>query len=100
MTRQLIVRREAEADIAEAFDWYSERRQGLGDEFLVEVDELLAKIIENPSRFSVVYRDVRRGLLRRFPYKVFFHLLDNKVVVIAVVHVRRHPSVWQRRASK
>jgi plasmid stabilization system protein ParE len=97
MSCELIIRPEAEADLAEAFDWYDERRAGLGDEFLAEVDAVFEKVIEHPLRFAVLYRDVRRALVRRFPYKVFFCIGDNKAVVIGVIHAKRHPRVWQRR---
>ena len=93
----LVIRAEAEADLAEAFDWYNASRAGLGDEFLAEVDGVVERIIENPSRFATVYRHVRRALLRRFPYKVFYYVEDNTAVVIGVVHAKRHPRVWQSR---
>ncbi|MCW5553068.1 MAG: type II toxin-antitoxin system RelE/ParE family toxin [Verrucomicrobiae bacterium] len=97
MSFQLIVRPEAEGDLAEAFDWYDERRAGLGTEFLAEVDAALEKAIENPLRFAALYHHVRRALVRRFPYKIFFYIEANRVVVIGVIHAKRHPRVWQGR---
>jgi plasmid stabilization system protein ParE len=97
MSCQLIVRPEAEADLVEAFDWYDDRRAGLGNEFLTAVDTALEQIIENPLRFAVLYRNVRRTLVRRFPYKVFFYTKANQAVVIGIIHVKRHPRVWQSR---
>jgi hypothetical protein len=72
MSCELIVRPEAEADMGEAFNWYEERRAGLGNEFLSEVDAVMEKVIENPLRFAMLYRHVRRALVRRLPHKVFF----------------------------
>ena len=97
MSAALVIRAEAEADLAEAFDWYDASRLGLGDEFLAEVDGVVERMIENPSRFATVYRHVRRALLRRFPYKVFYYVEADRVVVIGVVHAKRHPQVWQSR---
>lgn len=57
--------------MAEAFDWYEERRDGLGHEFLAEVQATLSRIENNPLHHATIHQNVRRGLVRRFPYKVF-----------------------------
>ena len=57
MSCPFIIQPEAEADLAEGFDWYEERRSGLGEEFLNEVQTRLRKIEENPLRHAVVYRN-------------------------------------------
>ncbi|MEE8441385.1 MAG: type II toxin-antitoxin system RelE/ParE family toxin [Spirochaetia bacterium] len=97
MTRELIIRPNAEAEMAEAQGWYESRSPGLGADFLLSVDAGLQAIARNPLRFPVVYRDVRRALTKRFPYQIFFVVEDDRVVVLAVFHARRNPSVWQGR---
>ena len=66
------LRPRAETDLQEAFAWYEEQRAGLGQDFLLTVEVTLARIERNPKSFPVVHRTVRRALLRRFPYCVFF----------------------------
>lgn len=83
--------------MAEAFDWYEQRRPGLGHEFLEVIGTVLKAITENPLLHRVVYRDVRRALPRRFPYKVLYVTQADEVQVVGVVHAKRHPRVWQRR---
>ena len=97
MSHPLIIRPEAEADLAEAFDWYEDRQAGLGHQFLAEVHTALRAVAEHPVHYPVLYRDARRVLTRRFPYKVFFIVENERVEVLGVVHVRRHPRVWQKR---
>lgn len=97
MSHRLIIRPEAEADMAEAFDWYEERRPGLGHEFLDAIGTVLKAIRENPLHHGVIYRGVRRALPRRFPYKVLYFTEGDTLAVIGVVHAKRHPRVWQRR---
>ena len=97
MSYPLIIRPEAEADLAEEFDWYERRKDGLGHEFLAEVRAVLTQIVENPLRHSQMYRTARRVLVRRFPYKVFYLFEADRVVVIGVFHARRGPQFWQRR---
>ena len=92
-----LIRPEAEADMAEGFRWYEERRDGLGFEFLGEFKTVLDRIIDNPLRQPEVYRSARRSLVRRFPYAVIYIFESGKVEVIAVAHVKRHSQFWQRR---
>ncbi len=97
MSRTLIVRPEAERDMAEAFDWYENRVSGLGVEFLDRIDVIFQAIARNPRQFRVVYRNVRRALTRHFPYGVFYLENDTSITVLAVFHSRRDPTRWQER---
>ena len=95
MSHPLIIRPEAEADLAEAFEWYEDRKAGLGHEFLAEIQVALRSIAEQPTRHPILYRNARRILTRRFPYKVYFIVEDERVEVLGVAHVRRDPQTWQ-----
>jgi plasmid stabilization system protein ParE len=97
MTPSVVIRPEAEADLAEAFAWYEERRAGLGDRFLLSVEATLSAIKRYPESFPVVHRQVRRALLRRFPYGVFYTVAESAIVVFAVFHCGRAPRRWQER---
>ncbi len=98
MKKPLIVRAEAEYDLAEAYQWYEQQVRDLGGEFLLCVDAVMASIERNPQLYPVVYKGIiRRALMRRFPYGVFFVEGDRSVSVIAVAHAKRNPRVWQYR---
>jgi len=94
---RIIIRPEAEADMTEAFDWYERRQRGLGEEFLAEVQTALRNIGDHPLHHAVLYKNVRRILTRRFPYKVFFFVEAASIKVIGVIHARRHQRVWKQR---
>ena len=64
---RLIVRPDAEADIAAAYDWYEEQREGLGREFLEEISVTIETVGADPKRFPAVFRTLRRALVHRFP---------------------------------
>ena len=96
MTR-IEVRPAAALDLEVAAEWYESQRNGLGDEFLTEADRLKSRIAENPRQFPVVYRDARRALLRRFPFAIYFRLLSNRALIVAVSDQRMNPSRWRRR---
>lgn len=97
VSRRLIVRSEAEAEMAEAFDWYEDRVPGLGSEFLLCVDAVFSAILRSPQQYPRVHRGVRRVLVRRFPYEVFFVEDDERVAVLSVFHAKRNPKRWQER---
>lgn len=97
MTVEAVVRPAAVADLEDAYRWYETRRRGLGAEFLDAVEDALAEVAEHPTAFGFVHRHVRRVLLRRFPYGLFFVVDDASVVVIACFHVRRDPARWSKR---
>jgi plasmid stabilization system protein ParE len=77
--------------------WYEEERTGLGVEFLDDVEHLLARIDELPLMFPVVESEVRRSILRRFPYSIYFTTESPQTTILAVLHLRRNPAVWKAR---
>ncbi len=95
--KPLHIRPEAELDIIEAAIYCEQQREGLGVEFRDEVDEVFRLVRHTPRLFGAVDRDVRRTVLRRFPYGVFYVDLPESVVAIAVLHDRRDPDVWRSR---
>lgn len=98
MTRLPVsVRPKAEQEAREAAKWYEDRSPGLGTAFLEIVESVLAGISENPFRFPIVHKDVRRALLSRFPYGVFFRIRRDEIRVLAIIHLSRNPDRWQGR---
>ncbi|MCC6317523.1 MAG: type II toxin-antitoxin system RelE/ParE family toxin [Gemmatimonadaceae bacterium] len=97
MSRALFLRSEAKDELRQAFDWYEERRIGLGFEFLRTVRVVLAAIERAPEHFPVALDDIRKAPLRRFPYVVYFVVLPAGVSVFAIHHARRHPRRWTSR---
>jgi plasmid stabilization system protein ParE len=94
---EVVFAAEAEADALDAFAWYDGQRPGLGAQFRDAVDAAVADIAEAPLSYAVHYRDLRRMLVRRFPYAVYYRVHPHTVVVVAIVHGRRHSRVWQGR---
>ena len=95
--RSLILRPAAAADVEDAYRWYESRRPGLGEEFLHATRRVIDSILENPEQSPVVRRKTRRALVRRFPYSIFYRVVEDNVVVVACMHGRRDPNRWQKR---
>jgi plasmid stabilization system protein ParE len=68
---------------------YDHERKNLGEEFLREVDAALARIQINPFRQPIYYREYRRIITGRFPYKIFYVIGDDRLIVFRVLHVKQ-----------
>jgi len=77
MSHALIVRPEAEVDIAKSFAWYESELSGLGVQFLDSLDDAFERISSNPLHYADIAGGIRRKLLRKFPYGVFFVFEDG-----------------------
>ncbi|MCP4663962.1 MAG: type II toxin-antitoxin system RelE/ParE family toxin [bacterium] len=87
----------AKRDVREVQEWYATQKPDLDLEFRDELERTLGHIRAFPESCAVVYKDVRRANLHRFPYGVFYHRRKNDLFVLAIMHHARHPRHWQRR---
>ena len=95
--RRLRLRSIAEAELAEAVTWYHSRSPEVARRFLDAIDTALAQVRESPEAFPLVTPTLRRILVRRFPYAVYFRVFPGVISVVGVIHGRRHPRRWLRR---
>lgn len=92
MSFRVVVRHAAERDIAEAQNWYETQQVGLGAQFYDETMRVFDLLVESPLVYPVVHRNVRRAVLRRFPFLVWYRVADQTVRVLAITHGMRRPS--------
>lgn len=89
MSRQVEIRRAAEADMLEAFAWYENEQVGLGDRFLQCAEECMERVAERPDSFKIVKAKVRVAEVRWFPYRLYFVAEEHRILVIACIHSSR-----------
>ena len=82
----LVIEPQASLDIEEAAKWYENQLEGLGFDFVIETDFAIERVQKHPKLYPQSYRDVRRVLLRRFPYAMYFVINDAEICVLAVLH--------------
>ena len=99
MIVKTVFRPEAEGDVLATHRWYEQQEPGLGNAFADSLDEIINRIEAMPAMYPLATHDVRRGKLRTFPYLIYYRLLADRIEVIAVLHGRRHPHVWQDRVN-
>jgi plasmid stabilization system protein ParE len=98
MSLPVVLRRKARAEFDAAVDWYERQNAGLGSKFVERVQAVFDRISATPEIHTKVYREVRKALVRRFPYSVYYRIRSDRVVVLAVFHNKRDLNVWKSRA--
>lgn len=88
---------EAERDLDESHLWYHRQAPRLAVDFLAAVNASLASIQRHPEAYALVDRTIRRALVRRFPYAIFYEVETAEIVVYAIFHGARDPRAWKRR---
>lgn len=94
---RLVSEPRVDLDIEAAFQWYEKEQTGLGLEFLHELRLAYNRIVEGPFKYPHLRSGVRRAILKRFPYIIYFSVESAVIVVLAVLHASRDPAEWQRR---
>jgi len=85
----------AERDIADALVWYRQRNALAADGFRAEVFDAIEHIGDSPLSRPADEDGNRHRVLKRFPYSVFYEVLESTVVILAIAHHRRKPSYWR-----
>ena len=99
MTPRFLFHQAARAELAEAVAWYDAQQPGLGDQLGDVIAAALERLSAQPELYPEVIPSVRRVVLARFPYSLFYRLRWDEVEILAVFHHRRDPSTWQRRVA-
>ncbi len=84
-------------DLALAERWYLDEAPHVLASFEAEIDRAFDRISERPHLYQTLETTVRRALVRKFPFSVFYRVLPEWIEVIAVLHQSRDPRTWRRR---
>jgi len=87
----------ARRDFDESFDWYAARSPQAAVRFAAAVDAALAKVAANPLQFASPDGVHRECPLKKFPFRIIYRVVDNRVVVVAIAHAKRRPGFWRSR---
>jgi plasmid stabilization system protein ParE len=94
MALPVVYRPKVGRDLASGFGYYEGQSEGLGEKFLAAVDSAFNALERYPEMFSRVHGEVRRAVVSKFPYAVFFRVEPKRVVVLTVLHTARDPKLW------
>jgi plasmid stabilization system protein ParE len=82
-----------ESELLRVRRYYESKVPGLGVEFITEFEQHVLQIVATPERWRIIERDIRRVLMKRFPYVIYYRALPDRVRVTVIKHQRRHPSL-------
>ena len=88
---------QAEQEMLKAARFYESQTAGLGVDYLSEVERAVQTIAESPTTWPVIEGELRRRLIRRFPFGILYRFEPEEIVIIAVAHLRRGPWYWKKR---
>jgi plasmid stabilization system protein ParE len=99
MEYELVLATDATQDIDEAIEWYEAQKEGLGIKFALSFKESVRFLENNPQMYAKIFEEIRRVLVRGFPYSVYYLIEESKqeVLIFAVIHNSRNPKTWQGR---
>lgn len=91
-----VIENHAKDDIRESIKWYNNQKKGLGNLFFADANSTIEKLKSNPFLFQIRYFEVHTAVLKKFPYMIHYYIDPNRkaIVIIAVLHTSRNPSVW------
>jgi plasmid stabilization system protein ParE len=94
MPYKIEIRPLAAIEIIEAYDWYESAKEGLGMEFLDELEVFYESLNRNPNTYSYYDKPVRPGKIDRFPYVVVYEFIDHSgtVVIYSVFMAKQDPT--------
>ena len=94
----LILTEKAQEDLDDAFLWYEDQEPGLGKELIRCIDAKIAELNRHPLHHQVVQSDrVRRALINRFPFSIYFVNEEKLITIFAILHQIRSPKFWKSR---
>ncbi len=100
MSRKLEIREAAEQEFNDAADWYYIEDAMAGDRFVIAIETTLAKINRDPNSYPVVLgNEIRRAVVNKFPFSIFFTIDDEFVSILSIFHNSRNPMIWRGRVN-
>jgi hypothetical protein len=86
-------------DLKDGFEFYEKQAEGIGHYFMDSLFSDIDSLIINAGIHSVYFGEYHRMLSKRFPFAVYYKIIDDQAVVYAVLDCRRSPA-WTRKKLK
>ncbi len=98
--KRLIILPYAEKDINESITYFKEKTNGLEEVFIEQIDSSFNEILNNPEAFPIAKYDIRKFVINKFPFCIYYIERDNALYILAVFHDKRNPKDWYKRKLK
>jgi len=97
MKYEIVITEAALQDAEIIFDWYEEQLPGLGEKFILALEVANKDLLRSPFAFAKWKKDIRKMVMRKFPYKIFYKIKGNTIVINTIAHVKRSNKFLKRR---
>jgi len=91
---QLEISEYAKYEIDDAVEYYNLQEDKLGDIFKMDVKNCIDRILISPNLYPNIVENIKRSLLHRFPYSIFYAIESEKIIILSVAHQSRKPFYW------
>ena len=81
----------------ESIDWYDSQKNKLGRKFAKELQEIMKQVKNNPTRFPKIHQEIRKAVLKKFPYLIIFEVQNHTIFVLSIFNTHRNPDAWKER---
>ncbi len=94
MNKEISFHPDVAEDIKVAYLWYEKQLQGLGDRFIVELEDGYSSIFDFPNLWANFQYGFKRYILNKFPFSIIYKISNNQIIVVSVMHNSRKPNYW------
>jgi plasmid stabilization system protein ParE len=94
---EIVIYEDARRDIIEIAKWYDLQAVGLGGKFENYLGKTIERLTTHPKAFGFLYKDVRKILVDKFPYLIFYRIKEHVVHIYGVMHTKRKPATYKKR---
>ena len=88
---------EAEVDFDKSYEFYYEDSSKVAETFFYRINLCFEDIKQNPKSFPIAHKDLRKYVVKKFPFVIYYRILDKVIQVIAIFHTSRNPEIWKER---
>jgi len=88
---------EAEIDFDKSYEYYYKDNPKVADTFFKKINIGFENIKQNPNFYPIAYKDVRKYVVKKFPFVIYYRIIDSLIQVIAIFHTSRNPEIWNER---
>lgn len=88
---------EAEVDIDKSYDFYFQESLKVANTFFKQINLSFENIKHNPESFPIAHKDVRKFVVKKFPFVIYYRITDALILVVAIFHTSRNPEIWNER---
>jgi hypothetical protein len=93
MVNQIIFHPRVETELIDSFNWYQEKKDGLGELFFQSINKKIIELATHPARYPVIKKSFRQANIQKFPFVIIYEFIreENYIIISSVFNTYRNP---------